>query len=150
MRRIDPDQRFVDTVFFDGASNVQKAGRLISSHFPSVTVLHGSEHVSSLIFSDWAKKIPVMQCLIRRYKSIYMIFGSGSHHKPHAILKKYSSQHFSGKYVGLIRAADTRMAGYFIALTRMLRLKDALMSTIHSVEFKQHMQTKGKKKEEKA
>ena len=57
--------------------------------------------------------------------------------------------HFDGKYVGLIRAADTRMAGYFIALTHMLRVKDALMSTIHSVEFKEHMQLKGNKKNKK-
>jgi hypothetical protein len=37
--------------------------------------------------------------------------------------------------LGLIRAADTRMAGHFIAFQRMLRLKDALSSTIASSEF---------------
>jgi hypothetical protein len=37
--------------------------------------------------------------------------------------------------LGLMRAADTRMAGHFIAFQRMLRLKNALSSTITSSGF---------------
>ena len=50
INEIDPKQIFVDTVFFDGASNVQKAGRILAEKFPSITVLHGAEHVVSLFF----------------------------------------------------------------------------------------------------
>ena len=72
--------------------------------------------------------------LIKIYKKIYSVFGSGSYHQPHAIYKKHSIQHLY-KYVGLIRAADTRMAGYFIAFARLLRVKSVLKATINSKEF---------------
>ena len=41
----------------------------------------------------------------------------------------------NSKALGLIWAADTRMAGHFIAFQRMLRLKNAIASTITSSEF---------------
>jgi len=42
----------VDLVLFDGASNVQKAGKLFTSSYPQISVLHGAEHVTSLFFND--------------------------------------------------------------------------------------------------
>ena len=44
----------------DGASNVQAAGEVISAYFPHVSTVHGSEHLISLIFSDFAK-IPAIR-----------------------------------------------------------------------------------------
>ena len=44
---------------FDGASNVQKAGAIISQHYPCAVVEHGAEHVVSLI----VEKLMVMPCL---------------------------------------------------------------------------------------
>ena len=41
----------------------------------------------------------------------------------------------AGRKLGLIRAADTRMAGYFIAMHRMLRCRNALRATVASIEF---------------
>ena len=38
--------------FFDSASNVHKAGQILSASYPRITVLHGAEHVLSLFFSD--------------------------------------------------------------------------------------------------
>ena len=52
---IDPDQCLVDTVFFDGAANVQKAGQILAATYPRISVLHGAEHVVSL-FSRFGKK----------------------------------------------------------------------------------------------
>ena len=52
---IDPEQCLVDTVFFDGAANVQKAGHILAATYPRIYVLLGAEHVVSL-FSDLAKK----------------------------------------------------------------------------------------------
>jgi len=40
----------VDLVIFDGASNVQRAGRIIAESYPRVSVIHGAEHVISLFF----------------------------------------------------------------------------------------------------
>ena len=135
IKDIDPDKIYVDTVFFDGAANVQKAGKILAEKFPSITVLHGAEHVVSLFFSDLARKIPIISQMIKVYKKLYSVFGSGSYHQPHAIFRKNSTLHFQGKYIGMIRAADTRMAGYFIAFARFIRLKAVFKQTIHSTEF---------------
>ena len=69
------------------------------------------------------------------YRKLYSIFGSGSHHSTHAIYKRFSKEHFNGKFVGLISAADTRMAGCLIAFARLVRVKIVLKSTIISPEF---------------
>ena len=97
---------YVDSIFFDGAANIQKAGEILAVKFPSITVLHGAEHVVSLLFSDIAKRIPAILQMISIYKKMYSVFGSGSYHSPHAMFCKTSQAHF-GQYVGLIRAADT-------------------------------------------
>eukprot|EP00957_Ditylum_brightwellii_P046005 3490084-Ditylum_brightwellii.AAC.1 len=52
MKMLDPQKLWGDLIYFDGASNVQKAGTIISKHFPRCTVLHGGEHVVSLYFND--------------------------------------------------------------------------------------------------
>ena len=41
----------VDLVLFDGASNVLKAGKILTTHFPCISVVHRAEHVVSL-FKD--------------------------------------------------------------------------------------------------
>ena len=44
---------------FDGASNVQLAGRLLKVHYPILTFMHGSEHTVLLFFNDVSKIIIV-------------------------------------------------------------------------------------------
>lgn len=51
-RKMDPRHELIDLVYFDGASNVQKAGKVLSKFYPHVTYLHGAEHVVSLFFND--------------------------------------------------------------------------------------------------
>ena len=41
-----------DVFFFDGASNVQKAGRCLETYYPRAHILHGVEHVIALFFKD--------------------------------------------------------------------------------------------------
>ena len=50
MQEIDPDKELIDLVAFDGASNMQKAAKLMAEHYPRVTVIAGLEHTVSLIF----------------------------------------------------------------------------------------------------
>ena len=50
-----PKSGCADLFLFDGASNVQKAGQLLSIRFPHAACYHGGEHVTSLFFSDLAK-----------------------------------------------------------------------------------------------
>jgi Protein of unknown function (DUF 659) len=132
---LDPKGIHLNAVLFDGASNVQKAGRVIEASYPQVSVLHGIEHVVSLFFSDLSK-LPFVRFLILNYRRVYRVFGSGSMHSPYAMFQKNSQTFNGGRKIGLVRAADTRMAGYFYAFHRMLRLQPALKATVSSVEFK--------------
>jgi hypothetical protein len=60
MESLDQLKDKVDILFFDGGSNFQLAGRIIQARFPRVTVVHGLEHVLSLVFEDIAK-VPVVK-----------------------------------------------------------------------------------------
>lgn len=131
---LDPKGVHLNAILFDGASNVQKAGRVIEAKYPQVSVLHGVEHVISLFFSDVAQ-LPFVQFLIVNYRRLYRVFGSGSMHAPYAMFQKHAQVFNGGQKIGLIRAAENRMAGYFLAFHRLLRLKPALESTVASVEF---------------
>ena len=42
----------VDLVLFDGASNAVKAGKILATHFPHISVVHGAEHVVSHFFKE--------------------------------------------------------------------------------------------------
>ena len=135
IKALDPTGVHLNAVLFDGASNVQKAGRVIEAKYPQVSVLHGVEHVVSLFFAD-VSKLRFVQFLIMNYRRVYRVFGSGAMHAPYAMFHRNTQTFNGGKRIGLIRAADTRMAGYFIAFHRMLRLRPALEATIASVEFR--------------
>jgi Protein of unknown function (DUF 659) len=132
--KLDPHGVHLNAVLFDGASNVQKAGRLIEAKYPQVSVLHGIEHCISLFFAD-VSRLAWCQFVIINYRRLYRVFGSGSMHAPYAIFRKTAQIFNGGVKIGLIRAADTRMAGYFYALHRMLRLRPALEATVASAEF---------------
>ena len=82
--------------------------------------------------------------MVRQYRFIYGIFGSGSRHKPYALFQKISKDFNSGRKIGLIRAAGTRMGGYWYAFHRLLRLRSALQATIHSAEWKEKIILYGK------
>jgi hypothetical protein len=95
--------------------------------------------VISLFFKDLSK-IDLIKNLIDIYKILYGIIGCGSRHSPHAIFKLHTKELNDGVTSGLVRAADTRMAGYFIAFIRLLRLYPAVVSTLQSLEFKKYCQ----------
>ena len=85
-------------------------------------------------FSDIAK-IPSINVLVVFYRKVYALFGSGSYQAPFAIFRKHAQHHNKGKTIGLIRPADTRMAGYIIAFLRLLRLKGAMESILLDPSF---------------
>ena len=96
----DPKNQLTDVFFFDGASNVQKAGDLLMAKYPRTFYFHGGEHVVSLFFSSIAKIKPIKVCisvfviiherhnspffvfqlLILKTCRIYNVFGSGANH----------------------------------------------------------------------
>jgi len=58
----DPRNQLTDVFFFDGASNVQKAGEVLMAKYPRSFSFHGGEHVVSLFFSSIAKLKPIKVC----------------------------------------------------------------------------------------
>ena len=128
--------------YFDGASNVQKAGRVLEINYPKVTSLKGSEHVTSLVFGDIKQLAPV-NYIISIYRSLYRYFSR--HHVPHAMMLEESKIHNNGRAIGLIRATDVRMGGHIICLTRLLRLKpvfDSLIVSRHFLDIKENIRVK--------
>jgi hypothetical protein len=124
----------VDLLLFDGASNVQKAAKLVSVEYPRITVIHGAEHVVSLFFKDVFTKVQVFKSLSLFSKRCRNVFGS-TRHGPHAIFKKQSMIHNKNIYIGFIKISECRMAGELIGLLRLLRLRPILRATISSKEF---------------
>jgi len=124
----------VDLVFFDGASNVQNAGKIMEVFNLRITVGHGAEHVVSLFFSDVYNRVPQFKRLSDFSKKVRNIFSS-VRHSPKAMFKTYSRQHNNGIYLGFIKPSECRMAGKHSALLRLLRLKNTSRSTIMSKEF---------------
>ena len=75
------------------------------------------------------------QILILKTCRLYNVFGSGANHAIYAQFMAQSSMANRGRKVGLLRGAGTRMALWFYAMMRLLRLKQALMATIHQQRF---------------
>jgi hypothetical protein len=105
----------VDLVFFDGASNVQNAAKILRVFNPCITVRHGAEHVVSLFFSDVYTKVKSFMLLSAFAKRVCNIFGS-VRHSPLAMFKKYSRQHNHGVYRGFIKPSECWMTGEHIAI----------------------------------
>ena len=59
LEEYDPNHTLTDIFFFDGASNVQKAGEVLMAKYPRTFCYHGGEHVVSLFFSSIAKIKPI-------------------------------------------------------------------------------------------
>ena len=56
----DPKHMYTDIFYFDGAGNVQKAGRVLEGRYHRTTALYGAEHALALWFAKVAK-IPVVR-----------------------------------------------------------------------------------------
>jgi hypothetical protein len=50
--KYDPEMTHTIIFWFDGASNIQKAGKILEQKFPRAYSLHGGEHVVLLFFSN--------------------------------------------------------------------------------------------------
>ena len=66
---------------------------------------------------------------------MYNVFSSGANHTIYAQFMAQSSMANKGRKAALLRGAGTRMALWFYAMMRLLRLKQALMATIHQQRF---------------
>ena len=76
---------------FDGSSNVQLLGRLLTVRYPKLTVMRGVENKVPLFFNDVSKK-PIVYQMIYAHKMINIIFTSGIYQNPHSIFKSKSQE----------------------------------------------------------
>ena len=134
MNIIDPAKKLFDLVAFDGASNIQKAGAILAIHFPRVTCIHGTEHGMALFFDD-IFKMKELKLLTQFSRECRDKFGS-TRHAPTAMFCIRSKNHNGGIILMFVKPCETRMAGKIISLLRLLRLRDALVATSVSTEFK--------------
>ena len=124
----------VDLFLFDGASNVQKAGKLMAIHHPRTTCVHAAEHLISLFLGDICKLRPV-QLLMKFYRLVYSYLG-GSRHKLHAVFKKYTraSNQVSDSCLILFKLCQLRMGGIFYCFLRLCRVKQPILDTLGCTE----------------
>jgi hypothetical protein len=92
----------IDHVFFDGAFNVQNAGKILRAFNPRITVGHGAENFVSLFFSDVYKKVPEFIRLSNFAKLVRNILGS-VRHSLSAMFKKYCRAHNKGIFIRFIK-----------------------------------------------
>ncbi len=59
VREYDINDTLTNMFFFDGASNVQKAGKILAEKFSHSFCFHGGEHVVLLFFSSISKIKPI-------------------------------------------------------------------------------------------
>ena len=59
VEKYDPTTKLTNGFWFDGASNVQKAGDILTAKFVHAACHHGCEHAISLFFSNIAKLPPI-------------------------------------------------------------------------------------------
>ena len=119
---------------FDGAYNVQKAGSMLEVWYPWATTIHAAEHVCALMFKSWFQTLE-LDLLKSALMKIVGNFG-GSKHALGSLLKKHSKNHHNGRFVGLLRAVDPRMAGYAISFLRLLRLRPVIEAMIADPVYK--------------
>ena len=117
----DAEANRVDIFYFDGASNVQKAGELLGVKFPRTATYHGGEHVVAMWFSDRVKILVIKvflhcsyylfcflvnfctsfphfsQKLILKVCRCYNIVCSGANQALYAIFLAYSKKVFGTK-----------------------------------------------------
>ena len=78
----------------------------------------------------------VSKTLVLKACRMYNIFGSGSTHAAHAQFMVQSAVDNNGRKIGLSRGATSRMASWFYAQLRMLRLRHTLEATITQKKFR--------------
>ena len=79
--------------------------------------------------------LSILQILILKACRLYNVFGSGANHGIYAQFMAQSALANKGRKVGLLMGAGTRMALWFYAMMRLLRLKQPLTATIHQQKF---------------
>ena len=80
--------------------------------------------------------MPFAQMLVLKACRLYNVFGSGGTHSCHAQLMTQSACDNGGRAIGPVRGAGTRMASWFYAMIRLLRLRTTFLACINQGKFR--------------
>ena len=97
----------VDVVYFDGASNVQKAGAILEQRYPRISLLCAAEHTTSLFFDNLFTTITLYKNISNFCKKLRNVFGS-VRHSPASMFKVHTKKHNRGIHIGFIKPSDCR------------------------------------------
>ena len=97
----------IDLVYFDGASNVQKAADIISLRYPRITSACAAKHTTSLLFDNVYNKVDEFKELGNFTKKLKNVFGS-TRHASASMFKKCSKKHNRGVGIGFIKPSECR------------------------------------------
>jgi hypothetical protein len=131
MRRIG-QLAFVQVVT-DTCSVMQAAWRNLRTHFPWLTTTCCGTHVLALELKDLAK-IPAVAAVIAKVQVVLSLFW-GRKRWPRRRLRETIAANHGGKEFGLYRAKQTRFAGKFREMSRMLRCKADLQQVVVSSDY---------------
>lgn len=136
----------VDLIQFDGASNVQKAGRLLSVDYPRITCIHGAEHLVHLFFGIVARQHQVM-LMMKFYRRFYH-YSHGPHHsltRAFMMLSAASNKN-SDLPILLPKLCTLRFGIFGGCFLRWLRLQEACMDWLmHSATLSNKVPVKMKR-----
>ena len=124
VREYDRSNILTDAFFFDGVSNVQKAGEILVAKFPHSFCFHGGEHVISLFFSSISKIKPIRLLMLKTCR-LYNIFGFGANHGISSQFMLQSAHFNECCELGLLRDAGTHIATWFYAMHRFAAIHSA-------------------------
>lgn len=123
----------------------QAAWRLVLEAFPWMTATCCGTHVLSLELKDMAK-LPQIDAIIEKVQVVLKLFW-GRKRWPRRKLREAINQR-TGLAYGLYRAKQTRFAGKFREMSRMLRCKPDLQGVVVSAEYSsQKFSTRGRKED---
>jgi len=94
----------VDLVFFNGTSNVQKAGTISEKRFPRITSACAAEHTTSFFFDNFFSQIAEFDALSSFCKKLKNVIGS-VRHSPTSMFKNYSKKHNKGICIGFNKSS---------------------------------------------
>jgi hypothetical protein len=114
----------------------QAAWRKLEAQFPWLTCTCCGTHVINLELKDMGKLEEVQDIFAQSAKVLALFWGKKRW--PRKKLREVIAANHNGAQFGLYRAKQTRFAGRYRELSRMLRVKAELMQVVVSNEYNSH------------
>ena len=110
----------------DNVSTMRNAGTLLIRDFPHIYWQGCSAHALDLLLEDWGQQVWVAK-MVKKARSIVKYIRM--HHMPLAIFRRYSPN------LMLKMPVETRFATLFLMIERLVKVKEAVESTVHDPEW---------------